>query len=266
MKLQKFHEWLMLNKNSKKTIKTYFQQVDCFGKYCEYDFNQEKLDRYIIKLREEEKSPSSINLFLISIRAYVKFSGIELNIPTPKRVKRKGIKFYFTEKSLGNVYKYLTLFGKNYDLKELILKFMFYTGVRPSELIKLQVKDIDFNNKNIILYNTKGNKDRIIPFMNNELYNVLKSHCEGREGKVFDITYAQLTYLFKQIKDILKLNEVVEPRTLRISFAKYCLSVGMDISYLKKLMGHSDIKITELYAEPDEKMIKEFCEKIRRKL
>jgi len=51
---------------------------------------------------------------------------------------------------------------------------------------------------------------------------------------------------------------------MRISFAKYCLSIGMDISYLKKLMGHSDIKITELYAEPDEKMIKEFCERIRK--
>jgi len=264
MKLQKFYQWLQLNKNSKRTIQTYFQQVDCFGKYCEYNFNQENLNKYIIKLREEEKSQSTINSFLISIRAYTKFSGIELDIPVPKRVKRKGIKFYFTEKTMKEVYKNLTLINGDYKLKELILKFMFYTGVRPSELIKLQVKDIDFNNKNIILYSAKGNKDRVIPFMNNELYNTLKSHCDGREEKVFDITYKQLSYLFKRLKDILRLEGVVEPRTLRISFAKYCLSIGMDISYLKKLMGHTDIKITELYAEPDEKMIKDFCEKIRK--
>lgn len=264
MELKKFYDWLQLNKNSKGTIKTYYQYVDCFGKFCEYNFSQENLDKYIIKLREEEKSPSTINLFLISIRAYTKFSGIELNIPTPKKVKRKGIKFYFTEEDMNEVYKNLPLLGGDYNLKDLVLRFMFYTGVRPSELLKLKIEDINFKNKDINIYNAKGNKDRVIPFLNNALYALLIIHCKNREGKVFDISYGQINYLIKSIKTFLQLDGVVEPRTLRISFAKYCLNKGMDISYLKKLMGHTDIKITELYAEPDEKMIKEFCERIRK--
>ncbi len=264
MKLQKFYEWLQLNRNSKKTINVYYQMVNCFGKQCNYEFIQENLDKYIIKLKEENKSPATINLFLISIRAYTKYAEVELNIPIPKKVKRGAIKFYFTEKNMEEVYKHLPLINGDYQLKELILQFMFYTGVRPQELLNLKVSDINFDKKDINILNAKGNKDRVIPFLNTKLYNDLKNHCKYSEEKVFDISYTQINYLIKNIKKILNLDGIVEPRTMRISFAKYCLSCGMDISYLKKLMGHSDIKITELYAEPDEKMVKDACEKIRK--
>ncbi len=263
MKLQKFYEYLQLNKNSKKTINSYFQQVNCFGKFCDYKFTQNNLDKYVIKLKDENKSPATINLFLISIRVYAKYAEIELNIPIPKKVKKKSIKFYFTEKDMDEVYRNITLLNGDYELKELILRFMFYTGVRPSELIDLKTTDINFVSKDINIYNAKGNKDRVIPFLNTKLFNDIKNHCNSDE-KVFNISYTQINYLLKNIKKLLQLDGIVEPRTMRISFAKYCLSCGMDISYLKKLMGHSDIKITELYSEPDEKMIKETCEKIRK--
>lgn len=264
MKLQKFYEWLQLNKNSKKTIDSYFQQVNCFGKFCDYKFTQDNLDQYIIKLKEENKSPSSINSFLISIRAYCTYDKLNLKIPIPKRVKKGSIKFYFTEKDMEKVYKNLPLLSGDCQLKELILQFMFYTGVRPSELLELKRTNINFEKKDINIYNAKGNKDRLIPLLNTKLFNNLKNHCNSVDDKIFNISYKQINYLMKQIKNILEIDGVVEPRTMRISFAKYCLSKGMDISYLKKLMGHSDIKITELYAEPDEKMVKEACERIRK--
>lgn len=264
--MDKFLEWLKLNKNSPQTITTYYDKVNCFGKWCNYEFNQENLNKYLIKLKEENKSLNTINVFKNSFINYCKFANLDLNIPSPKTVKRKGIKFYFTEKDMKNIYKIIPLLNGDYELNELIIKFMFYTGVRPSELINLRVQDINFETKDIILYNAKGNKDRVIPFINNELYNKLLNHCKQKstQEKVFNVTYGQINYLIQRIKKSLNSNEKLEPRTFRISFAKHCLSQGMDISYLKKLMGHTDIKITELYAEPDEKMIKEFCEKIRR--
>lgn len=265
MKLQKFYEWLQLNKNSKKTIDGYYQRINCFGKFCNYEFNQSNLDKYIIKLKEENKSPSTINAFLIGIRVYCKYAEIKnLKIPVPKRVKRGAIKFYFTEKDMQNVYKHLTLINGDYKLKELILRFMFYTGVRPSELINLKTVDINFDKKDVNIFGAKGNKDRVIPILNDKLFGDLKDHCNQQEEKVFDISYFQINYLLKQIKNVLQLDGVIEPRTMRISFAKYCLSVGMDIAYLKKLMGHTDIKVTEIYAEPDERLVKETCEKIRK--
>ncbi|KKL57564.1 hypothetical protein LCGC14_2234140, partial [marine sediment metagenome] len=59
-------------------------------------------------------------------------------------------------------------------------RFMFYTGVRPSELLNLKVEDINFKTKDINIYNAKGNKDRVMPFLNNKLYdffiNLKKKH------------------------------------------------------------------------------------------
>ena len=265
MKLEKFYEWLQLNKNSKKTIDGYYQRINCFGKFYNYEFTQNNLDKYIIKLKEENKSHSTINAFLIAIRVYCKYANIkDLKIPVPKRVKRGAIKFYFTEKDMKKVYNHLTLINGDYKLKELILRFMFYTGVRPSELINLKIIDINFESKDINILGAKGNKDRVIPILNDKLYNDLKDHCSRALEKVFDISYFQINYLLKQVKNTLQLDGIIEPRTMRVSFAKHCLSVGMDISYLQKLMGHTDIKITLGYAEPDERMIKETCEKIRK--
>ena len=266
MKLEKFYQWLQLNKNSKKTIDSYYQQINCFGKYCDYKFNQNNLDKYLIKLKEENKSLNTINLFKNAMFAYLEYADIKLNIPSPKKVKRKEIKFYFTEDDMKEVYKNLTLINGDYNLKELILRFMFYTGARSNELLDLKVDQINFKTKNIKFLNGKGEKDRIVPFLNTKLFNDLKIYCDGREENVFNFSYNQLLYLLKQVKKILQINkdEIVEPRTMRISFAKNCVSKGMNILILKKLMGHTDIKVTEMYAEPDDKMIKEACEKIRK--
>jgi len=143
---------------------------------------------------------------------------------------------------------------------------MFYTGARPSELKNLKRDHINFKNKDIIFYSAKGNKDRIVPFLNNILYNDMKKHCESltREN-VFSVTYNQLVSIFNDIKrrENIADHEVVEPRTMRISFAKYCLSKGMRLTELKDLMGHEDIRVTEMYARADYHSIKEICEKIR---
>ena len=266
MKLEKFHEWLQLNKNSKKTVTTYYQQVNYFGKQYDYNFNQENLNKYMIKLKEEDKSPSTINLFHNAMMNYSEFSKIKFDFPKWQKSKKRSIKFYFAEEDMKKVYNLLSLITPDYKLKELVLRFMFYTGARISEITNLRKKDIKFDKKEIIFYSAKGNKDRMVPFLNNKLYNDLKNHCENIDDKVFDVTRVKIYNLLKSLKTELQIDEdeKVETRTMRISFAKYCLSVGMDISYLKKLMGHTSIEITELYAEPDEKMIKEFCEKIRK--
>ncbi len=258
--LDRFLEWLKLNKNSEKTVTTYFQQVDYYGKYCQYNICQETLNDYLIKLREDGKSNNTINSFKRAMIAYANYSGIDLDFPKWK-TKPRGIKYYFVEKDLESILR------TYYDEKDLILRFMFYTGARPSELKKLQKEHINFNTKDIIFYNAKGNKDRVVPFLNDKLYKDMKKHCESlsREN-VFSITYCQLKKMFKDIKRDMNIasHEIVEPRTMRVSFAKYCLNKKIDSMYLQKLMGHSDLSTTLIYAEPDEKMVKEICEEIRK--
>ena len=257
--LNKFLEWLKLNKNSEKTVSTYFQQVDYYGKYCEYNICQETLNNYLIKLREDGKSNNTINSFKRAMIAYTNYSGVELEFPKWK-TKRKGIKYCFTEKDLESI------LHSYYGEKDLILRFMFYTGARPSELQNLKKEHINFNTKDIIFYNAKGNKDRIVPFLNNKLYEDMKKYCESlsREN-VFSITYCQLKKIFKDIKRDMNIasHEIVEPRTMRVSFATYVLSKKIDSMYLQKLMGHADLNTTLIYAEPNEKRVKEICEELR---
>jgi len=256
--MDKFLEYLKLNYNSLKTIKSYYQQVNTFNNYCNGDINQENLNNYLLKWKEEGKSNATFNAFKIAMIAYSKFTGQEFEFPKWKKTQRQKIEYYFTEKQLPTLLKYF------YREKDLVLRFMFYTGARPSEVINLKVSDINFETKDIVFYNAKGNKDRVVPILNDQLCEDLQTHCEKKSDKVFPFSYQQIQMMFKKIQKQMNLtNEVIEPRTMRRSFAKYCLSKGMDISYLQKVMGHTDIKTTEIYAEPDKKMIKEFCEKIR---
>jgi len=259
--LDKFLQWLKLNKNSEHTVTTYYRQVDYYGKCCDYNICQETLNKYLIQLREDGKSNNTINSFKKAMIAYNNYSGIELELPKWKKTKGMGIKYYFTEKDLESILH-------NYcDEKDLILRFMFYTGARPSELKNLLKGHINFNTKDIIFYNAKGNKDRMVPFLNNKLYEDMKKHCEflTREN-VFSISYGQLKLIFKEIKrnENIADHEIIEPTTMRISFAKYCLKKKIDSMHLQKLMGHSDLTTTLIYAEPNEKEIKEVCEEIRK--
>ena len=258
--MDKFHEWLQLNYNSKRTVESYFQQVNAFGQFCNYEFTQDNLNKYLLKWKEENKTNATFNSFKIAMISYCKYTNTKFDFPKWLKTRRKEIKFYLTEDMLNEVLKYF------HGEEDLILRLMFYTGARPSEILNLYVEHINFEKKDIIFYNAKGNKDRVVPFINNKLYLDIKQYCLNKSRLVFNINYYDINSNIKKIKKILSLpdTEIIEPRTMRISFAKYCLSIGMDISYLKKLMGHSDIKITELYAEPDEKMIKEFCERIRK--
>ena len=121
-------------------------------------------------------------------------------------------------------------------------------------------------NKDVYIYNAKRDKNRIIPIVNNKLFKDLKNHCQSKniEEKVFDVSYAQINYLIKRIKKELNSNEKIEPRTFRISFAKYCVELGMNLTDIQNAMGHDDISITEIYAKSDYKSLKGFCEKVRK--
>lgn len=263
MKLEKYYEWLKLNCSANNTINGYYQKINHFGKYCDYNFNQDNLNKYIIKIKEEGAQGSTINAFIYSFKNYLEYSKLDIKLPKPARVKKGTPKHSLTEKDLNEILR------SHYDEEDLILRFMFYTGARPSEVVKIEKNHINFKNKDIIFYNTKGNKDRVIPVLNNDMFNKLKSHCDNlNEGyhKVFKITPTQLRRICRNIKKILDLDENIKitPKTLRVSFIKYCVTHKVDIFTLKAWCGHTDIKVTEFYYQPNEQERKIVAEEIRK--
>ena len=152
-----------------------------------------------------------------------------------------------------------------------MLELMYGTGLRVSELINLDVCDIDFINC-IIRIIGKGNKERIVPLGEYSIYYV-KLYMEKRREMLKNENCDALFLnnhgkrmtrqgFFKNLKSILKsqgLDENISPHTLRHSFATHLLKYGADLRSIQELLGHSDISTTRIYTHvSDEKVSNDY--------
>jgi len=134
----------------------------------------------------------------------------------------------------------------------LIIKLLYSSGLRLQELIDLKRKDIDFERNLLNVKKGKGNKDRVTLISGNLKLDLLKYYSnnifkteyvfEGRKGK----------YTKKSVQKVLDLASKksgirVTSHMLRHSFATHLLESGTDIRHIQKLLGHSDLKTTEIY-------------------
>ncbi len=137
-----------------------------------------------------------------------------------------------------------------------MLSLVYAIGVRVSELINLKVSDLNFNEKNGYIRQAKGNKDRkfTIPA---DLYQELKEQAEiqkknnevylftGKKGKLSDRNIQKIVRTAAKRAGI---DKPVHTHTLRHSYATHHLENGLDIRIIQKLLGHSDISTTQIYA------------------
>ena len=154
-----------------------------------------------------------------------------------------------------------------------LLSLLYDTGARVQELVDLKVCDINLNDTVTIILTGKGGKSRIVPVMTptgelvrqyiegTGLSHPSKSRCPlfTNRGKQ-PLTRAGVTYILKKyasqaqnsgIKDI---TGEITPHWLRHSKAMHLLQSGVNLIYIRDLLGHSDISTTEIYARADETM------------
>jgi len=152
-----------------------------------------------------------------------------------------------------------------------MLELMYGCGLRVSELINLEINDIDITNCLIRIVG-KGNKERCIPLGEYAIY-YLKEYLKVREqllkkrpcNKLFLNNHGQgITRqgFFKNLKELLELkglNPNVSPHTLRHSFATHLINRGADLRSIQEMLGHSDISTTKIYTEvADEKVLDDY--------
>jgi len=134
-----------------------------------------------------------------------------------------------------------------------------YTGARADEIFSLRWAEVDIEKGTLILWDTKNTKTRIA-FMTDDVKALLKNKIRGKDSDYlfidrFGNKIKEASDTFKRAVDAIGLNNnVIDKRmkvvfhSLRHTFASWLVEKGEDLYTVMKLMGHSDIKMTQRYA------------------
>lgn len=216
------------------------------------------LDQYKIK-RLEKVSGVTVNRELQALRASmntaVSWKMLESNpfanmqqVKIPERQPE-----YFSREDFQNL---ISVIQENW-LKEVII-FAVLTGMRRGEIINLHWQDIDLKRKLIHIqsnptFKTKQGKKRVIP-INDVLFNLLSSrykrytseyvfHKKGH--KIYD---DHVTKKLKKYVTDIGLNGKLHFHSLRHTFASWLVQDGVSLYEVQKLLGHSNINVTQVYS------------------
>lgn len=162
------------------------------------------------------------------------------------------------------VHTFLTIVdaeGGKYAFRDRVMvEVMFWCGLRVSEVIKLQILNIDFTEKSLTLLNTKGGKSRVVPIKEEVLHHI-KLYIEFsrkkakyyREDPLFVrlggkmLTTRRVQQLIKKYTTIYGGNKHIHPHTFRHSFAVHCSVSGVPPKILQQMLGHEWMSTTEVY-------------------
>jgi integrase/recombinase XerD len=145
----------------------------------------------------------------------------------------------------------------------LAVKLFLYTGLRRSEVVRLNIRDVDFDNDVIYVRGTKGKRDVPIP-MHTELKMILRDAVKADVGPLFPRWRNKDTFsrLFKKYARKAGLGDK-KLHDLRHTFGSYLAMEGLDIKRIKELMRHKDIKTTEIYAKLTTDSLKKAINQLR---
>ena len=242
--------------------------------YKNMDYNDAK--EYVIYLNKKNDAKSTISRKLSSLRTFYKYlvlnnkvkSNPFLLVSSPKKEKRipKFINYNNMEEIL-NVPNIKTKEGKR---ERVILEVLYASGVRVSELVNIKLKDIDFSNKNILIFG-KGSKERLVSFGDYALEYINLYLKEGRNLLLDGVKSDYLIVGKKSeklttrrveqiIDDIIKRTSIklnITPHMFRHTFATHLLDNGCDLLVVQELLGHASLSSTEIYTHVSNEHLRE---------
>ena len=147
------------------------------------------------------------------------------------------------------------------NLKHRMMLSLFYAcGLRRSELLHLQLTDIQSDRGLLLIRQAKGKKDRVVPLSAKLLENLRQYYVqyrpkrwlfEGQGGGQY--SEANLAKVLKTSLERAGINKPVTLHWLRHSYATHLLESGTDLRYIQELLGHNSSRTTEIYTHVSEK-------------
>lgn len=286
--LEKFEDYLVNEKNlSLNTLSSYTRDIRQFGEYLKanagmlsyQEAGEEQLSAYVEWLRGSGKSVATVSRSIASLKSFynylTKTGLVDLN-PTGKLVPDR------TSQRLPQILtsrevEHLLAQPECVDLKgyrdRAMLELLYATGIRVSELIALEVTDVNIPAAIIIC---RGNgKERAIPLYQTairaltEYINFIRPQMlrNPEETSLFvNVNGGRMSRqgfwkLIKTYQAKAKIEKTITPHTLRHSFAAHLLENGADLRSIQEMLGHADISSTQIYSQLVKKQLKEVYNK-----
>ena len=249
--LEEFKNWLVLNKDKKTTITGYYNNLKHFFRLYP-EFNQQNINDFFKVKLEKGCKENTLNKYYSAFCSYIEYSKINIDLPKRKKIPNV-IRPYINEIELNDICIKLNILTNDYDKWSLMLKVMFYTGMRENEIIKLKRQDINLEEKTIIVRKPKNNKERVIAF-SNEFKKLITNYFNSNpeQFNAFNIKLSTLQYMCRVISK--NFNMEFYPHLLRRSACHYFLKITDNNIYaVTYIMGHSSVEQTMAYAQLSQK-------------
>ena len=215
-------------------------------------FTKNSLEKYCLYLQKKQFAPQTIHLhinaakFLLQNILRIKENFI---IPFPKRSVKLPV--IMSHDEITGIIDTIT--NKKHRL---MISLAYGAGLRVSEVVFLRIQDIDFHRSCIHIKHAKGNRDRIT-LLPETLVEELKHYCEnrGEDRYVFEnasgnkLTTRTAQKVFQKAVIRANISKSVTFHSLRHSFATHLLENGTDVRYVQELLGHQNIRTTQLYTQ-----------------
>jgi site-specific recombinase XerD len=208
-----------------------------------------------------------------SIRSFHRFISFKYDLKDPTlnlevKNKSKRLPIFATIDEVDKIMAYFT--NENQDvLNHALLETIYCCGLRVSECTKLTVSQVNLEQK-ILRVLGKGSKERIIPIPENSLaviknyYNNVRPLWLKKRTNLFfinrfgkHITTEYVENMIKFVCEEVGITKKITPHKLRHSFATHLLEGGADLRTIQELLGHSDIRTTEIYTHVQKERLKE---------
>lgn len=283
--IDNFLQYLRYERNrSELTVKAYFMDLEMFRNYIKAQdegLELEDVDSDLVRdwmeyMLDGGDSAASVCRRLSAVKSMYRFALSRKLVSRdpahglrgPK--KHRPLPQFLTENEMTRLLDGLEWGDTFNDVRTRTILITFYeTGVRASELVAMDDKNVDFVNQEIKVTG-KRNRQRIIPF-GEELGRTLKQYMEKRDaetgqsecGALFTdaegrrMNYSKVRQLVRNSLALVCNLKKRSPHVLRHTFATALLNNGADIESVQKLLGHEKLSTTEIYTHTTFEQLKQ---------
>ena len=271
---------------SANTVASYMRDIRQFAGWLTQteqvdvvDASQLNISAYLSYLEQEGRSGATVSRSLASLKnfySYVVSSGFLEKTPvTEIRIDRgeKKLPQILTGREIELLLQQPVCVDAKGIRDKAMLEVMYATGIRVTELIQLDVEDVNLELGTIKCNGAK--KSRSIPLYPGALKALAAYLKDVRRGMLADLNETALFVnvagvrmsrqgfwkILKHYQATAHIEKEITPHTLRHSFAVHLLENGADLGSLQELMGHSDISSTQMYTHMIDQKLKSVYEK-----